>query len=367
MTAPRSAKSKIAQLGEGPEANGAGAPTVVRPVPSLAPINSQSDAGRRVAMLPVDSIEVGSRLRDIAAADVDKLAKSMSQIGLRTPISVRHFEVRPDFLPGPNGDAVLLLTGAHRLAAAKSLGWQQIECIIHFDGDEIDAQLWEIAENLSRIDLTPAQRDQQIQLYAKLLAQRDQKPAQIAAVSSKGGRGKVGIASKIAAETGLSKDTVERALNPERKAAEKKRRDDKKAEHQRQRDEARAALPQSIRDAQAFRQTAKSTPVVDVDALQATVAELREANAALEAEVARLTADVAKFEDMRVQYEQGGFEKTIAGKDEEIRVLETRLSTESKDKVSWMNSAEFWKKEAERLGYNDDLVIDVETGAILNG
>lgn len=336
------------------------------------PINSDVRShGRQVIMLHVDGIELGKRHREVDAAAVDLLATSLSSIGLRTPISVRHYEPRPDWLPGPPGDAMLLLSGAHRLAAAKQLGWQQIECIVYFDGDEIDAELWEIAENLHRAELTKAQRDDHIRRYAELLAKRQAETPQTAAkLSVRGRRGEgrpSGVASKIAAETGLSKDTVERALNPQRVEEERQRREAAKAERaaeqaefDRQREEAHAALPSFVRQIDDFRRQATEAAAPDPDALQAEIAELREANASLEAEVARLKADLAEFEGMRVLYEQGGFAKVIAGKDEEIRVLTGRVETESADKVSYMRSADFWKAEADRLGRNDDIIIHAD-------
>lgn len=75
--------------------------------------------------------------------------------------------------------------------------------------------MWEIAENLHRLDLTKEQRDEHIRRYAELL---DAKVQQSAALSvapiPTTGRGNKGIPRQIADETGLSVDTVRRALNP---------------------------------------------------------------------------------------------------------------------------------------------------------
>jgi hypothetical protein len=141
---------------------------------------------------------------------------------------------------------------------------------------------------------------------------------------------------------------------------------DRTAEHQRQRDEAQAKLPQSIRDVQQKRREAATTAVQNstIDAQLAELAELREANAVLEAENVRLRADLAEMEGMRAQYEQGGFDKIIAGKDEEIRVLQTRVAAESRDKVSYMRTADYWKEQAGKLGFNDTIDIDLATGAV---
>jgi hypothetical protein len=81
-----------------------------------------------------------------------------------------------------------------------------------------EAQLvLELAENLHRLDLTKDQRDEHIRRYAELLDARLQSQ-QNAPIESKraDGRGHrpAGIPRQIAEETGLSVDTVRRALNP---------------------------------------------------------------------------------------------------------------------------------------------------------
>jgi len=141
----------------------------------------------------------------------------MDQIGLRHPITIR--VVDEMLVDGELTAGVpVLVTGAHRLAAAKKLGWERIDCI-EIDGDDITAELWELSENLHRLDLTKEQRDEHIRRYAELLeARRDVQSTQTAAIESKRADGKghrpQGIPRQIADETGLSVDTVRRALNP---------------------------------------------------------------------------------------------------------------------------------------------------------
>jgi ParB-like chromosome segregation protein Spo0J len=55
----------------------------------------------------------------------------MKKIGLRTPLSVRKRE---------NG-AIVLVTGQHRLEAAKLLDWKEIDCMI-MKGGKIQRELW---------------------------------------------------------------------------------------------------------------------------------------------------------------------------------------------------------------------------------
>lgn len=137
---------------------------------------------------------------------------------------------------------------------------------------------------------------------------------------------------------------------------------------QKVRNETRENLPQAIKDMEIAKQAAiearKAKPA-DVEALTAEIEELREANAALEADVARLTAENKLYGEMTVQFKQGGFEKVLADKDEEIRVLKTRLYGESADKASWMKSAKYWQAEALKLGWkNGDFTLDPETGEV---
>lgn len=171
--------------------------------------------------LRIEDIQVGERHRALSTEAVDRLAASMRDIGLRQPISVRIVDemmVDGDLTAG----VPILVAGAHRLAAANALGWTHIDCI-EVEDDPIAAELWEIAENLHRCDLSKEQRDAHIRRYAELLEARKLQPGQIVQVESKreDGRGHrpKETAAIIAEETGLSQRTVRRALNPQPKPA----------------------------------------------------------------------------------------------------------------------------------------------------
>lgn len=170
----------------------------------------------KVITIDVADIEIGERHRALSDDAVTRLAGSMREIGLRQPISIRLVEEM--VVDGHITSGVpLLVAGRHRLAAAKALGWQSIDCVEVSD-DPVEAELWEIAENLHRLDLTKEQRDEHIRRYAELLERRALQSPQIAALESKreDGRGHrpKSVARQIADETGLSDDTVRRALNP---------------------------------------------------------------------------------------------------------------------------------------------------------
>ncbi len=99
--------------------------------------------------LLVSEIHVGHRLRTVDQAKVEALKVSIEELGLRTPISVVRLPDAPSQLK--------LVAGAHRLEAMKQLGREYIAAIVRKE-DDLDAELWEIDENLCRAELTPADR-----------------------------------------------------------------------------------------------------------------------------------------------------------------------------------------------------------------
>lgn len=162
-----------------------------------------------------DSIEIGERHRSLNEDACARLMASMKEIGLKQPISIRIVDLM--VIDGHECEGVpVLVAGRHRLEAARRLGWSHIDCF-EVEDDPVSAELWEIAENLHRCDLTREQRDEHIRRYGELLATRD---AEIQVVQNEPpeiGYGKPppqtkGIALRIAEETGLSRSTVRRAL-----------------------------------------------------------------------------------------------------------------------------------------------------------
>lgn len=145
------------------------------------------------------------RARGLDPAAVARLAESMAQIGLQTPITVRD-----------DGEWPVLVAGLHRLKAAEQLGWEKIEAI-YLEGDERDARLWEISENLHRADLSAVERAEHIDEWRRLTVARNN-PQPV----GKPGRPSRGHEATAAA-LGVSHETVRRA-------------------------EAIATLPQAVRD-----------------------------------------------------------------------------------------------------------------------
>ncbi len=119
-----------------------------------------------------DAIAVPPKRRAVDPAAVDRLVESIRAIGLRTPITVRLVD---DFV---DTDGVIvdgqpvLVTGAHRLEAAKRLGLEKIECYVFETDDDIEARRWEIAENLHRAELTVLERDQHLEEWRKLTLEK---------------------------------------------------------------------------------------------------------------------------------------------------------------------------------------------------
>jgi ParB family chromosome partitioning protein len=170
--------------------------------------------GQQIERVDVDVIDIMAGHRCPSAADVARLADSIERIGLRTPVTVRYMPERPS--SSGTDDSYILVTGAHRLAAVKKLGWTKIDCFVS-DCDEVDAQLWEIAENLHRSELTALERDEQIAKWVHLV--RD-KGAQIAPPRNEQPNDK-GIKAAVR-ELGIERTDVQRAVKVASIASEAK-------------------------------------------------------------------------------------------------------------------------------------------------
>jgi ParB/RepB/Spo0J family partition protein len=102
-------------------------------------------------------------LRPLVDEAVQRLAVSMQRIGLKTPITVRYCDGKAD----GTVEGYEVVAGRHRVAAATSLGWETID-VIEIECSDLDARLWEIAENLHRAELTKLQRDEQVAEWIRL-------------------------------------------------------------------------------------------------------------------------------------------------------------------------------------------------------
>lgn len=164
--------------------------------------------------LRVDAIVVGERLRPLSEPAVVEMAESFKRIGQIQPITIN----RPNGIPR-------LVTGHHRLMAARRLKLETISCVILPAGTTADDCLQiEIAENLHRSDLTKDERDRHIRLLAEIIER--QAPIQV----SQNGTPEIGygrpppqtkgVVARVAEQVGLSKQTVRRALSQVNEEAE---------------------------------------------------------------------------------------------------------------------------------------------------
>lgn len=122
--------------------------------------NSSSDM-HRIEDIAIEDIKVENRLRVADPAEVQRMAESIEQIGLQTPITVRRTA----------DDDIVLVSGLHRLQAVRALGWDKMQCRIA-PIDEQTARLWEISENLHRAELSKLERDEQIVEWMRLTSEQ---------------------------------------------------------------------------------------------------------------------------------------------------------------------------------------------------
>ena len=99
----------------------------------------------------IDGLRIERRLRPINEAAVVTIMESMRRLGQLQPITVY----------SPDEYTVILVAGAHRVEAAKRLGWDDLDGVF-VTGDQVDLELRGIAENLHRADLTALERSTQI-------------------------------------------------------------------------------------------------------------------------------------------------------------------------------------------------------------
>ena len=157
--------------------------------------------------------------RELNPTDVAAKAKSMATIGLKTPITVRKVDGQ-----------IELVAGEERFAAAKLLGWKEIDAAF-FKGGRTPARIWHHLENLDHSDkFTPLEKAEKlaevVELTDKLFSRQN--------VEKKRGR-PIGIITRVLSKLPIKGKTtkarfkrVERALTisklpPEVKAAVKAR------------------------------------------------------------------------------------------------------------------------------------------------
>jgi ParB family chromosome partitioning protein len=153
----------------------------------------------KIERVLVQAITVSVGHRKVDPAIVDSLAESIGRLGLLSPILVRVFKEEDEM--------VHLIAGRHRLEAAKRLGWNLIDAFC-FTGDDAEARMREIAENLHRSELTVLERSEQIEEWRVLAEEADKGKPQVGVnLGGRPSRGK----KTTATELGVSEQAVERA------------------------------------------------------------------------------------------------------------------------------------------------------------
>lgn len=166
-----------------------------------------------VQQIPIDEIDIGGNRRPIHEAAVEALAQSIQEIGLRTPITVRREDVYTE--DGKhNGERWTLIAGRHRLEAVRRLGQEKID-VIFVDTNDIDAELWEIAENLHRAELTVLEHDQQAARWIELKNEKLQLTQGVSIENKRpdrrGHRPESGVRA-AARELGINREAARRAV-----------------------------------------------------------------------------------------------------------------------------------------------------------
>lgn len=162
--------------------------------------------------LDIGSVYPSPTAREVRHPHVAALAESMKEIGLRTPITVRSVM---KITNGRDQPAWEIVAGHHRYEAAVRLGWRQIEAI-EFDGAELDAELWEIDENLMRSELTEMERARALARRKEIYEIKHPETRQGGDRGNQhtGGRqsDKMSFSQQTAAKIGKTAKTVERSV-----------------------------------------------------------------------------------------------------------------------------------------------------------
>lgn len=105
--------------------------------------------------IPAALVDVPVAGRPVSKETVASLTESIKEIGLINPITVIRAKI---FRSGGECDGFRLVCGRHRFTAICSLGWDDVQASVIDSGESLRAELIEIDENLSRAELSPAQR-----------------------------------------------------------------------------------------------------------------------------------------------------------------------------------------------------------------
>ena len=147
----------------------------------------------QITEVSLSEITIGSNRRPVG--DISHLVQSILQVGLLNPI---HLTVEKK-----------LIAGLHRLESFRFIGRETIPAII-CTGDELDAEIQEIDENLIRNELSALEQGEQLLRRDELLAARGERKASGDNRFSRGEESSpLKTTATIAAEVGLSERIVQ--------------------------------------------------------------------------------------------------------------------------------------------------------------
>ena len=180
--------------------------------------------------IALDEIYVPEDRRALQPDKVADLAQSMKVLGLLSPIAVRWLRKEVTL---PNTLTVKgahhLVYGLHRLTAARQLGWTEIPCQVLFSstaaietpyapkmqGNDRQALMVEIAENLHRAELTTLERSEHIAAWIRLVEENAEGSGDAeetsGALDRKGSGRPKGGRSAAAREIGISEADARRS------------------------------------------------------------------------------------------------------------------------------------------------------------
>ena len=152
--------------------------------------------------VPLQSLRASEQPRPLITADVDRMAASLREVGLISPIRIRKA-----------GDGWQIVAGHHRVAAARAIGWESINAIVTEAGENLQAELIEIDENLCRSELSPAQRTAAIKRRKQIWEALHPNSGTSCPTIPERGRGRPQeFAAETAAASGQSKRDINRDL-----------------------------------------------------------------------------------------------------------------------------------------------------------
>lgn len=123
---------------------------------------------KQVVSIPLRRISL-SDSRPTIPETVNALASSLGELGLIQPVTVRDAPVMDAGIVVPG---YRVIAGNHRVAAARALGWEEIEAFVLVGEDRYAEEMREIDENLIRAELTASQRAYSIKRRKELWEQR---------------------------------------------------------------------------------------------------------------------------------------------------------------------------------------------------